>query len=162
MAVLHDQVLVEEAHGLARGSRGEADQEGVEVEQHLAPQVVDGAVALVHDDEVEELRREGGVVLHPGRLARPRPGRIEGGSLLVACVVLDFSPEHRIEPLDGGDHHFGRGVDGVGGEPLDRVELRELAGVVRRLEVGELVVRLAAQVAAVHQEKDALGPAVLQ
>ena len=68
MAVLHDEVLVEEADRLAGGCGGEADEEGVEVEQHLAPELVDRAVALIHDDEVEELGRDAGVV-------DDRPGR---------------------------------------------------------------------------------------
>ena len=62
MGVLHDEVLVEEAEGLLGGRGGEADEGGVEVFQHLAPEVVDGAVALVGDDEVEGLDGDGGVV----------------------------------------------------------------------------------------------------
>ncbi len=58
VAVLHHQVLVEEAEGLLAGRGGEADQVGVEVLQHLAPQVVDRAVAFVGDDDVEGLDRE--------------------------------------------------------------------------------------------------------
>ncbi|KYC51212.1 MAG: hypothetical protein AMQ22_01348 [Candidatus Methanofastidiosum methylothiophilum] len=41
VAVFHHQVLVEEAEGLLRGRGGEADEEGVEVLQHLAPEMVD-------------------------------------------------------------------------------------------------------------------------
>ncbi len=132
VAVLHDEVLIEEADGLAGGRGGEADQEGIEVEQHLAPQLVDGAVALVHDDEVEELGRDAGVVDHIGRLALPRLGGIEGGALFVAGVELGLALEHRVEALDGGDDDLGGGVDGVGLEPLDGVERRELARVVGR------------------------------
>jgi hypothetical protein len=56
MAVLHDQVLLEEAVGVFRRGGRQADQEGVEVLQHLPPQRVDGAVALVHEDDVEVLQ----------------------------------------------------------------------------------------------------------
>ncbi len=35
VAVLHDEVLVEEAEGLLGGRGGEADEKGVEVFQHL-------------------------------------------------------------------------------------------------------------------------------
>ena len=52
--VLHE-VAVEEADGLGGGRGGQADQEGVEVFQHLPPDVVDRAVALIDDDEVERL-----------------------------------------------------------------------------------------------------------
>ena len=56
------QVLVEEAEGLLAGCGGEADEVGVEVFQHLRPQVVDGAVGFVGDDDVEHLNRDGRVV----------------------------------------------------------------------------------------------------
>ena len=62
IGVLHDEVLVEEAEGLLGRRGGEADERGVEVFQHLTPEVVDGAVALVGDDEVEGLDGDGGVV----------------------------------------------------------------------------------------------------
>ena len=58
VGVFHHQVLVEEAEGLLDGRGGEADQIGVEVLQHLPPEVVDGAVAFVGDDDVEGLDRE--------------------------------------------------------------------------------------------------------
>ena len=41
---------------------------GVEVFQHLSPEVVDGAVALVGDDDVEGLDGDGRVVLDGLRL----------------------------------------------------------------------------------------------
>ena len=55
VGVFGDEVLVEEAEGGLAGSGGEADEEGVEVFEDLPPQVVDGAVAFVDDDEVEGL-----------------------------------------------------------------------------------------------------------
>ena len=64
MAVLHDEVLPEEAKGLLRRGGGEADQRGVEVLQDLPPEVVDGAVAFVGHDDVEGLDGYGGVVLY--------------------------------------------------------------------------------------------------
>ena len=162
VAVLHDEVLIEEADGLAGGRGGEADEEGIEVEQHLAPQLVDGAVAFVHDDEVEELGRDAGVVDHVGRLALPGLGGIEAGAFLVAGVELGLALEHRVEALDGRDDDLGGGIDGVRLEPLDGVERRELARVVGRLEVGELVLGLLAEIAAIHQEEDALRAAELE
>ena len=45
-----------------RGRGGEADEEGIEVFEHLPPEIVDGAVAFVGDDEVEGLDGDGGVV----------------------------------------------------------------------------------------------------
>ena len=52
--VLH-QIAAEEADGLRGRRGGQADQEGVEVFQHLPPDVVDAPVALIDHDEVERL-----------------------------------------------------------------------------------------------------------
>jgi hypothetical protein len=62
VAIFHDEILLEEGDGLERGRGGEADEEGVEVFEHLPPEIVDGAVAFIGDDEVEELDRDGGIV----------------------------------------------------------------------------------------------------
>ena len=83
VSVLHDEVLVEEADGAAGGGGGQADEEGVEVEEHPAPEVIDGTVALVDDDEVEELRRHGDVVGHVGGFAAPGPRGLEARAFLV-------------------------------------------------------------------------------
>ena len=91
VAILHDEVLVEKADGLARGRGGEADEERIEVKHHLAPQFVNGAVALVHDDEVEKLGRDPRVVSHIGRLALQRFGRIKAGAFFVARIELCFA-----------------------------------------------------------------------
>ena len=56
------EVLVEEAEGLFGGCGGEPDDEGVEVIEDLSPLVVDAAVALVDDDEVEGANGDAGVV----------------------------------------------------------------------------------------------------
>ena len=62
MVVFHHEVLIEEPDRLLRRSGGEADEEGIEVFQHLPPEAVDGAVALVGDDEVEGFDGDGRVV----------------------------------------------------------------------------------------------------
>src|SRR5437870_7112325 len=62
VAVFHDEVLIKEADGLLRRRRGEADEIGVEVFEHLAPKIVDGAVTFIGDDEVEGLDRDSGIV----------------------------------------------------------------------------------------------------
>ena len=53
--VFGDEVLIEEADSLLARCRGEADEEGVEVFEDLPPEVVDGAVAFIGNDEVEGL-----------------------------------------------------------------------------------------------------------
>lgn len=64
--------------------------------------------------------------------------------------------------MNGGDDHLRRIVDRVALESLDRVERRELPRVIERFEIGKLVPRLFAEIAAVHEKEDALGAGVLQ
>ena len=62
VAVLHHQVLVEEAERLLGGRGSQSDQEGVKVLENLAPDVVNGAVAFVDEDHVERLDGEARVI----------------------------------------------------------------------------------------------------
>lgn len=54
LAVLHNEVLVEEANRLAGRCRRQADEERIKIQQHLAPEIVDRAVTLIDDDEIEK------------------------------------------------------------------------------------------------------------
>ncbi len=157
VAVLHDEVLIEEADGLAGGCGGEADQERVEVEEHLRPQLVDGAMAFIHDDEVEELRGNGSIVNDIRGFALPWFGCIESGALLVARIEPGLPLKHGIETLDGGDDDFCGGVYGVCFKPLNCVEGGKFPSIIRRCEIGELIFSLPGEVAAVHQEENAFG-----
>ena len=160
VAVLHDEVLVEEAERLLRGRGGEADQEGVEVFEHLPPEVVDGAVALVDDDDVEGLDAGRRGCRRPST-GRSRLGDLEAGALVELLVAARLAAQDRVEALDGGDGDAGDGVEAVRGEVLDVVELGELAAVVGRGELLELLQGLAAEVGAVDQEEDAPRAGVL-
>ena len=57
VVVFGDEVLIEEADRLLAGRSSEPDEEGVEVFEDLPPEVVDGAVAFIGDDEIEGLER---------------------------------------------------------------------------------------------------------
>ena len=95
VVVFHHQVLVEEAEGLLAGRGGEADEGGVEILQHLRPEVVDGAVAFVGDDDVEALDRDTGVVFDRlGVLNRP-PSLSTDSSSRSSGSSLPFSIEYR-------------------------------------------------------------------
>jgi hypothetical protein len=48
--VLHNQVLVEKADGLLAGRGGQANEERIEVLEHVAPDAVDGAMAFIDDE----------------------------------------------------------------------------------------------------------------
>src|SRR5579859_8303161 len=68
MAVFHDQVLVEEPERLFAWRGGQPDQEGIEVFQDLAPDVVDRPVTLVDEHHVEGLDWEARVIGYLNRL----------------------------------------------------------------------------------------------
>ena len=112
VVVLRDHVLLEEAEGLLGGGRGQPYEEGVEVVEHLPPQVVDGAVALVGDDDVEGVDGDVGVV-HDGHGLSAKRGRVEAGDLLLVRVQL-FALEDGVDALDGGDADAADRVDARG------------------------------------------------
>ena len=159
VVVFHDQVLLKEAEGLPGRGRGEADDEGVEVVQHLPPEVVDRAVTFVGDDEVEGLDGNVGVVLD--RRGLSSGGRqIEPGQLFELGVKF-FALEHGVDALDGGDADAADGIDARRLEKLDVVKLGELAPAVGNGEALELTQRLAPQVGAVDQKEHTARSGVL-
>src|SRR5207245_5229043 len=104
-----------------RRGGGEADDEPVEIVQYLTPEAVDAPVALVHEHDVEELRRDLLVVGHVDRALEALPGRVELRALLNRWVEVGLSPDHGVEALDGRDDHLRRVSDGIRGEALDVV-----------------------------------------
>ena len=159
MVVFHDQVLLKEAEGLPGRGRGEADDEGVEVVQHLPPEVVDRAVTFVGDDEVEGLDGNVGVVLD--RRGLSSGGRqIEPGLLFEQRVEL-FALEHGVDALDGGDTDAADRVDPRRLEKLDVVNLGELALIAGNREALELAQGLTSQVGAVDEKEHAARSGVL-
>ena len=160
--ILHHQVAVEEAEGLLGWRGRQPDDEGIEVLQHLPPEGVDGAVAFVHDDDVEVLRRQVAAVDHLlGTLLRKLAVHLPQGAFFQLGVELGFAAQHGVEALDGGDADLAHGVEDVGAHVLDVVQLAELASIVGGDVLAELVVRLPAQIGAIHQEEHPLGPGVL-
>ncbi len=156
-AVLHDQVLVEEPERLLARRGGEADEEGVEVLEHLAPHAIDGAVAFVDDDHVERLDRQRRLVVD---LHRPVRHQLVAGRLVDVFGQVGVAAQHRVHALDGADTHAGHRVDLVVREVLDVVELGELAARAGHLEALELLERLLPEVGPVDEEQDALGLSV--
>ncbi len=171
VGVLRHQVTVEEAKGLLGRGGGQARQMGVEVVQDAAPQAVDGAVALIHDDHVERLDRDGRVVGDLGGLVQrvrlvTGPAGPVGPVGLVRVVGLDvgelLAAQQCVHPLDRADDHRGGVLQPRRAEAVDVVEVGEAAAVVRGGEPAELVVGLAAQVGAVDEEQDPACPGVPQ
>ena len=93
VAVLHHQVLIEKAEGLLVGRGGKADQVGVEVFQHLAPEIVDRAVAFVGNDDIEGLDRDGRVVFDGQRFFEERLETLDRVLLVFLGQVLPLSIE---------------------------------------------------------------------
>ena len=124
VAVLTHHVLVEVGVGVAAGGGGEPDDRGVEVIEHLAPEAVDRAVALIHHDHIEEFRRDLGVV-HNG-LRPPHQGSampIKCRFLLQCRIKLRLTLKDRIQALNGGDHHLVHRIDSVVAQVDDVVQL---------------------------------------
>ena len=187
VVVFHHEVLLEETEGLLGRRGGEADERGVEIFQHLPPEIVDGAMALVRDDEIKFLDGKRGVVFH-------RNGLIEQcGRAVPALFVLwiqrrdaaatfcedlrhgfqafnrqvieigggfRLAFEHGINALDRADDHAGGGVELIAAQALDDVFLGELVFVDRRNELLKFLERLVAEIAAIHEEQDAFRPGV--
>ena len=160
VAVLGDHVLVEEAVSALVGRRGEANEEGIEVIEHLLPQVVDAAVAFVDDDEVELFDRHLRVVLHHARLRNRLPDFVERD--VFAGVRKLGAGQDRIHALDGADADLRMRIEAAGAEPLHVVQLGELAAVVGRRVGHEFLMRLLAEVAGVDEKQDAPGAAELE
>jgi hypothetical protein len=160
VAVFHHQVLIEEAEGLLVGRGGKADDMGVEIFQHLAPEMIDGAVAFVGDDDVEVLDGDGRVVLDGLNVFEDLLQTLDGFLLVFFGQIFSF--EHRIEPLDGADANPRGGVEGVGGQALNDVLLAEFEVVVGRDVLLKLFQRLPCQVAPVDQKEHASGAGELE
>ena len=160
VAVLGDDVLVEKAKGALVGRGTQADQAGVEVVEHLLPQVVDAAVAFVDDDEVERLHGHRRVVANQLGLLGGLLHFVQGN--IFGRVVDGFARQHGIHALDGRDDDLRMRVDGAAGQALHVVQLGEFSAVVGRGVSHELLVRLPAKVARVHQKQNAFGLAELE
>ena len=95
LAVLGDDVVVEVRERGRRRGGGQPDDGCVEVVDDLAPAAVDGAVALVDPDEVEELDGQLRVV---GDLDRaPLGGELEAGGLVELLVQRAVGSPRSIE-----------------------------------------------------------------
>ena len=138
VGVFLHEVVVEEADGLGGRRGGQPDQEGVEVVQHLPPEVVDGAVALIDDDEIEGLDGDARVVDDRQRLLDQAGRQLEQRLLVGRLVELFLALEHRVQALDRRDHDLARRGDGVRVEQLDVVFVGELVGVHGADELLEL------------------------
>jgi hypothetical protein len=84
---------------------------GIDVFQHLRPEVVDGPVAFVGDDDVEGLDGDGRIVVNRVWLFE-EPFETGDGGFFV--LVRQFPPlQHGIHALDGADADARSGIESV-------------------------------------------------
>ena len=155
MAVFADHVLLEEPIGAVIRRGGQTDEKGVEVLQHLTPQVVNRAMTLVDDDEIEELGWNLAAIDHRHRFLGPNL-QLCGIDLFGSLVQL-LALQERIHALDGADADLAIPADKGRLEALNTVKLGELAVVVAGHVGHERLFGLFAQIPCVHEKQDALG-----
>ena len=158
--ILADHVLLKVRNGALVRRCGQADEKGVEVFEHLAPDVIDGAVALVHDDAVEKLRRDLRVVDDLPNGLPVGGGVFKQGFLLDGLVQL-LTFEDGIHSLDRADvdlHVFGQARRL---QAMDAVKLGERAVVIVGRIGEKLTLSLLAEALGIDKEQDALHPAEL-
>lgn len=109
--VFGDAILVEVGNGLRRGGGGQSREKLVEVFQHLSPEIVNGSMAFVADDEVELFDGHGPVI---GDVAGARAAE-GGGEFRAGDIVRPFgkffAAQNRVEPLDRADSDAADVVD---------------------------------------------------
>ena len=160
MAVLADNIFIEKAKGAFVRCCGQADQKGVEVVEHLLPEVVDGAVALVDDDEVKKFWWNLCAVGYRYRLFW-LPAFFRRVLLLQRRVKL-LAFQNGVEALDGGDADMAVAGYAARLEPLHVVEFGKLAVVVIGRVGPELLLCLFAEVAGIDEKEYSFGVAVFE
>ena len=107
-------------------------------------------MALIHDDKVEEVPRQ-------GRILRKRYGRSGGIVTIVVLVIIGFNNvfalQQREQALDSGDNDIRPLRYSLGFQTFDRENRVKSISVLRQAELAELVFRLLPQIIAVHKEQ---------
>src|SRR5438105_14950963 len=98
--IVRDDVVIKGGGPVLGGRSDEADEIGVKVFEHLAPEIVDGAVAFIGNDEVEGLDRDVRVVNDRRRLFPKRLAELVAGAFVDLGVNL-FAAQHGVKALDG-------------------------------------------------------------
>src|SRR5262249_44851177 len=135
VVVLHHQILIEKAKRLFGWGSGETDEMDIEVLQHLAPEVVDGTVALVGNDNIESVDWDGRVVFYGRRFFEQRFQTLDRS--LIGFVIQLLALEHRIEALNRADANPRAAVERVRGQALDDVFLVEIYSCCRAIHTAE-------------------------
>ena len=129
----------------------------IKVFEYLSPETVDRPMALIDKETVKELHRNLGVIDHAHRLVNQLRMGAELRAFFQRRVQFCIAPQHRIQPLNGGNHDLGDGVNGVRGQVLHVVEFGEFPSVIRRRVLLEFLQRLFPKIAPIYQKQHAMG-----
>ena len=101
MPVFHDQILLEKTKSLFAGRGRKANDISVKIFQHLAPEIINGAVAFIRDDKVKGFDGNGRIVFYGRHLIINILKALNRFFLVNFGKVL--TPEHGVKPLDRAD-----------------------------------------------------------
>ena len=159
--ILTDKVLVEVANrpGVRRGSQ--TDDKRIKIGQHLTPDVINRAVALVYDDAIKKFWWNFGIVHNFFR------GFAFCRDILCKrcffCLFVQFFPfEDGVHPLDRTDADLCIRRNVRAFQPVDVIQLREIPWVVIGLVCQEFTFCLLSKAACIHKKEDAVHSAVFQ
>ena len=142
--ILADHVLVEKGKGAFVRRGGQADDESVEILQHLIPHVVDRPMAFIDNDAVEKFRGIFLVVDDLFRRLRVGPGLLKEGFFL--CGFIHFlTLQDGVHPLNGADADLDVIGDIGAVQAANTVKLGKEAVVVIRRIGKEFPLRLLTQ-----------------
>ena len=144
MGVLADDVLLEKAEGPVVRRCGQADKIGVEILDNLPPQIVDGPMTFIDDDDIEVFGWQLGVVDNGQGIFATED--LFGRVLFFSGFVQRLPLQRRVHALDGGNHHLRVIRHRRRDQALDVVEFGELAIVVIGDEGHEFLFGLFAQI----------------
>ena len=100
--IFADNILIKISKGAFVGRSGQTDNEGIKVGKHLAPYIINGAMALVHDDTVEKLGRILCVIYN--LFSRLFVGGFQLRKIdFLGAFVQFLSAQDRIHTLNGAD-----------------------------------------------------------
>ena len=151
VAVIADQILIEIAKSPVVGRSTQTDLKGIEIVEHLFPEVVNASVTLVYDDKIKKLRGRTLAVHHwKGLFGNPF---FIGIVFFLAFVELG-SFENGIEALNGADIHLTIARNEGTAQAGDPIQFGKKPVVVLRFKTPEFLICLFAQIFSIHQKQD--------
>ena len=164
VGIILNDVIIEERIGFRRGCGGKAqDMRAREIIQHCPPLAVNGAVAFIHDDQLEVIRRNPQITIQADDIFALfffllRCPLVFG----VLAVLRKLLPgQYGKQLLNGGNYNVGFYVVIVF-QPLDLIEGAHFRLTFCAVKLAEFAFRLTGQVVPVHQKQDAAHRGIIQ